>query len=306
MPAPTITPLPTPPSRSTDPTNFATEADAFVAALPEFVTDANAQAAYLDGVASAVDADAAAAAASATAAANSANVAASVADYQGAYNAGTTYQIGQSVSYNGDLYVANTVNTGVTPVSGANWYLIANGDVTLNGNQVLTNKTIAFASNTLTDVMSLNTAQTVTATKTFNGTSSAIAAVLANAAEPCTISATAATGTMNYDISTQSVLYYTSNASADWTPNFRFSSGTSLDTAMTTGQAITVVFLVTQGATAYKSTAVQVDGNAVTPKWQGGTAPSGGNASSIDIYTYTIVKTGSAAFTVFASQTQFK
>lgn len=76
MPAPTISPLPTPPSRSTDPANFAIEADAFVAALPEFQTDANAQAAYLDGLATAVDADAVAAAASAAAALVSENAAA--------------------------------------------------------------------------------------------------------------------------------------------------------------------------------------------------------------------------------------
>jgi hypothetical protein len=75
---------------------------------------------------------------------------------------------------------------------------------------------------------------------------------------------------------------------------------------LATGQSVTVAFLVTQGTTAYYNSAVQVDGSAVTPKWQGGTAPSAGNASSVDAYTYTIVKTGSAAFTVFASQTQFK
>ena len=154
--------------------------------------------------------------------------------------------------------------------------------------------------------VSLSGTNTWTGTQSFTGSTSVLASVLTNTAEVATISATAATGTINYDVSTQSVLYYTSNASADWTPNFRMSSGTSLNTAMTTGQALTVAFLVTQGATAYKSTAVQVDGNAITPKWQGGTAPTSGNASSIDVYTYTIVKTGSAAFTVFASQTQFK
>lgn len=122
MPAPTITPLPTPPSRSTDPTNFAIEADAFVAALPEFATDANAQATYLDGLATAVDADAAIAAASASIATGAAN-------YQGEYNAGTTYQIGQSVSYSGRRFVAKTPNTGVTPVDGANWLVINDGDV---------------------------------------------------------------------------------------------------------------------------------------------------------------------------------
>ena len=149
-------------------------------------------------------------------------------------------------------------------------------------------------------------ASTFTATQTFNGASSTLAMVLADAAETTTISATAATGTINYDVTTQSVLYYTSNASANWTVNFRGSSGTSLNTLMSTGQAITVAFLVTQGATAYYNNAVTIDGNSVTPKYQGGTAWAAGNASSIDIYTYTIVKTGSAAFTVFASQTQFK
>jgi len=158
---------------------------------------------------------------------------------------------------------------------------------------------------TPTNLVTLNTAQTFTGTKTFSGTSSTLAEILSNAAEVATISATAATGTINYDVTTQSVQYYTSNASANWTVNFRASSGTSLNTAMTTGQSVTVAFLVTQGSTAYYNNVVQVDGTTVTPKYQGGTAPAAGNASSVDVYMYTIVKTGSAAFTVFASQTKF-
>ena len=153
--------------------------------------------------------------------------------------------------------------------------------------------------------VSLSANNTWTGTQTFNGTSAILATVLVNAAETMTISATAATGTINYDVTTQSVLYYTTNASANWTVNFRASSGTSLNTAMTPGQSLTVAFLVTQGSTAYYNSAVQVDGSSVTPKWQGGTAPTSGNASSVDVYTYTIVKTGSAAFTIFASQTKF-
>ena len=151
----------------------------------------------------------------------------------------------------------------------------------------------------------LSGVQTFTGTKTFAGTTSTLAGVLTNAAEVATVSATAATGTIAYDITTQSVLYYTSNASANWTVNFRASSGTSLNTAMATGQSVTAAFLVTQGATAYYNSAVQVDGSAVTPKWQGGTAPAAGNASSIDSYTFTIIKTASATFTVLASQVKF-
>jgi hypothetical protein len=152
-----------------------------------------------------------------------------------------------------------------------------------------------------------NSAQTFTATQTFSGTSSATAIVLNDAAEVATVSATAATGTINYDITTQSVLYYTSNASANWTVNFRASSGTSLNTLMSTGQSMTVAFLVTQGSTAYYNSAVQVDGttSGVTTRWFGG-APTAGNASGIDSYRYLIIKTGSATFTVLASITQFK
>lgn len=156
-----------------------------------------------------------------------------------------------------------------------------------------------------TDYVAPGTLTTFTANQVFTGSSSAIALTLNDAAEVVTISATAATGTINYDITTQSVLYYTSNASANWTVNFRGSSGTSLNTLMATGQSMTVTFLVTQGSTAYYNSAVQVDGSSVTPKYQGGTAWTAGNASSIDAYTYTIVKTGNAAFTVFAAQTRF-
>jgi hypothetical protein len=153
----------------------------------------------------------------------------------------------------------------------------------------------------------VNVANTFTGTQTFSGTSSATAIVLNDAAEVATVSATAATGTIAYDITTQSVLYYTSNASANWTVNFRGSSGTSLNTLMSTGQSMTVAFLVTQGSTAYYNNVVQVDGttSGVTTRWLGG-APTAGNASGIDSIRYLIIKTGSATFTILASVTQFK
>ena len=157
-----------------------------------------------------------------------------------------------------------------------------------------------------TDIPSYTAANTFTATQTFTGSTTALGAVFQDAAEVTTISATAATGTINYDVTTQSVLYYTTSASANWTVNVRGNGTTSLNTLMSTGQALTVVFLVTQGATAYYNNAFTIDGNSVTPKYQGGTAWTSGNASGIDAYSYTIVKTGSAAFTVFAAQTQFK
>ena len=123
--------------------------------------------------------------------------------------------------------------------------------------------------------------------------------------EITTVSATAATGTINFDANTQGTLYYTTNASANWTLNVRGDSGTTLNSVMATGDSLTIVFLNTNGATPYYASALNIDGNVVTPKYQGGTAWSAGNASAIDAYSYAIFKTGSAAFTVFASQTKF-
>jgi hypothetical protein len=168
------------------------------------------------------------------------------------------------------------------------------------------NGTAISAATAGTDYVAPATATSFTATQTFTGSTTAIGAVFQDAAEVTTVSATAATGTINYDVTTQSVLYYTSNASANWTVNVRGNGTTSLDTLMSTGQAMTVVFLVTQGSTAYYNNAFTIDGTSVTPKYQGGTAPTSGNASGIDAYSYTIIKTGSAAFTVLAAQTQFK
>ena len=100
-------------------------------------------------------------------------------------------------------------------------------------------------------------------------------------------------------------MVYTTSASANHTLNFRYSSTVSLNTALATGDTITLVWLNTNGGTAYYPNVINIDGTAVTPKWQGGTAVSAGNASSIDAYVFTIIKTASATYTVLASQTKF-
>jgi len=235
---------------------------------------------------------------------------------------GVTVAVGEKcfVYYNGTDYVKVATSTAGTVTSAS--VVSANGfagtvatatttpaiTVSTSITGVLKgNGTAISAATAGTDYVAPGTATTFTATQTFSGTSSATAMVLNDAAEVATVSATAATGTINYDITTQSVLYYTSNASANWTVNFRASSGTSLNTLMSTGQSMTVAFLVTQGATAYYNSVVQVDGTAtgVTTRWFGG-APTAGNASGIDSYRFLILKTGSATFTVLASNTQFK
>jgi hypothetical protein len=147
-------------------------------------------------------------------------------------------------------------------------------------------------------------ANTFTAKQTFSNSTGG-SAKFPNILEAITVSATAATGTIALDVITQSILYYTTNASGNFTLNFKGDGTTSLNTLMATGESISATFLVTNGSTAYYNSAVTVDGNSVTPKWQGGTAPTSGNASSVDVYNYVVIKTGSAAFTVLASQTKF-
>lgn len=210
-----------------------------------------------------------------------------------------TLGVASATSINKVAITAPASNATLTIADGKT--LTASNSLTLAGTD---STTMTFPSANAT-LAGLGITQTFTALQTFSGSTSVAAALLTNAKEIATVSATAATGTINYDVTTQSVLYYTTNASANWTVNFRGSSGTSLNTLMATGECITAAFLVTQGSTAYYNSAVQVDGSSVTPKWQGGTAPTSGNASGVDVYTYTIVKTGSAAFTVFAAQVQF-
>jgi len=195
----------------------------------------------------------------------------------------------------------NSFNGAVT-VSGAT---VLSSTLAVTGNQTNSGTLTVTGGTTFTGASVMSSDLSVAGKATLTGSSSKAALVIPNALEDITVSATAATGTINYDVTTQSVLYYTSNASANWTVNFRGSSGTSLNTLMATGESITATFLVTQGSTAYYNNTVQIDGSSVTPKYQGGTAWTAGNASSIDAYTYTIVKTGSATFTVFASQTKF-
>lgn len=121
--------------------------------------------------------------------------------------------------------------------------------------------------------------------------------------ETANIVAAAATGTINIDIETSTVWYYTSNASANHTLNFRYNSSTTLSSKLSVGEAITVVWMNTNGGTAYFPNTIQIDGSAVSPKVPA--AISGGNTNSVDIYTFTIMKTA-ATPTYFVAETQTK
>jgi hypothetical protein len=230
--------------------------------------------------------------------------------------------------------VKNTTGTGIAVPAGKTMFVFNNGTNVVDATTYLSSLTLGtdlavadggtgastFSSGALlkgagtspittatagTDYVAPATATSFTATQTFNGTTATAAIKTNNIDELASITASAPASTQTFYVNTGAVQYYTNNAANNWTVNFAFSSGTSLNTAMATGDSISVTMLTTQSSTAYYNSAVQIDGNSVTPKWQGGTAPTSGNASSIDSYTYVIIKTGSAAFTVLATQTKF-
>jgi hypothetical protein len=124
--------------------------------------------------------------------------------------------------------------------------------------------------------------------------------------ETATISATAAASTINYDLLTnKNILYYTSNSTGNWDLNIRGNNTTTLNSLMSIGQVLTLVFMVTNGSTAYYQTGLTIDGLSFTPKWLGQTAPTAGSPNSIDIYELTIIKTASNTYTVLESSSRF-
>lgn len=157
---------------------------------------------------------------------------------------------------------------------------------------------------TLTGGFSSAAASTVTAKLTLPGSSTAIALKLTNALEKFPSSATAATGTINFDVLTQACLRYSTNAAANWTINFRGDGSNTLDSLMAVDESVTVAFAVKQGGTAFYNNVVKIDGNTVTPVWQG-VAPTAGLINGYDIYSYVIQKAAAATFFVLASLVSF-
>lgn len=240
----------------------------------------------------------------------------------------------QALVYNGTNWVNATESGDITAVTSGTGISVTNSTgpipsvavdtavvATTNNTLTLTNKTIALGSNTVSGTIAqFNTALTDGDFATIGGTETLTNKTLTSPTlnnaisnqpifvgpeERTNIVASAATGTINIDTITAGTWYYTSNATGNHTLNLRGSATTSMNTLLTTGDSQTIVWLNTNGATPYYVSAVQVDSVAQTVKWQNGTAPSAGNASSIDAYVFTVIKTAASTYTVFGTQTKF-
>lgn len=170
----------------------------------------------------------------------------------------------------------------------------SSGVVTIEGvNVVTTSSTDTLTNKTLTSP-SINGAHT-NLTKEL---------VVQGLEERVNVVASAATGTINLDVATSSIWYYTGLATANHTINIRYDSSTTLASKLAVGDSITVVWMNTNGASAYYPNTIQIDGSTVTPKSP--STISSGNASAIDVYSFTIVKTAATpTYTVLETQTKF-
>jgi hypothetical protein len=125
--------------------------------------------------------------------------------------------------------------------------------------------------------------------------------------EGATISTTFVTS-FTYDVLTQAVYFQNVNLGSNFTVNLRGDASNALNSVLATGESATVALITKQGNTTFYNTSVLVDGVStnVTVVWQGGSAPTTGNASSNDVYTYTALKTAASTYTILAAQVQFK
>lgn len=234
---------------------------------------------------------------------------------------------GDSLTVGGNFYVTGTSGFSGT-IAGANQTL--SGTLGVTGAATFTGTLAAVNNATVGGTLGVTGASTFTGTlaaignatvggtlgvtgaSTFTGTLSAVGnasiggrATMKAILETTTVTGSAPATTSNYDVITQVVQFYTTNAARNFAFNIRGDGSNSLNSIISTGQSVSLALLVTNGSTAYYPNTFQIDGAGVTPKWQGGTAPTAGNASSVDAYVFTAVKTADATFTLLASQTKF-
>jgi len=225
----------------------------------------------------------------------------------------------------GSITNAKLVNSSIT-IDGQTIALGASGsitgaDLTWSGTQTFVDNKLLFVDNIdtskklalqISNIATLTTrtltapdADGVIATREYIATAPLSIGNLVTAGEKTTVSAIASASTIQYDILTQSILYYTTNATGNWTLNIRGNGSTTLDSVMAIGETRTITFLSAQGSTAYYQTGLTIDGSAVTPRWQNGVTPTSGNTTGLDIYVLSIIKTAANTFTVLESLTKF-
>ena len=224
---------------------------------------------------------------------------------------GNTFATGDSVTattlnnaVNNATFAADAVDNATTQLSGGA-VIVKDGGITPSKLSTGGPSWTSGGALTATSIQSTPIGATTPSSGAFTALSATGTTSVYEMVEKAAISASGLSGTVNFNALDGAVVYVTANATGNWTLNLRGDGSTALNSMLATGDTFTFVVMATQGATAYYQSGMQIDGTSVTPKWSGGTAPAAGNASSIDVYTFVVVKTASATFTVLASQTKF-
>lgn len=146
--------------------------------------------------------------------------------------------------------------------------------------------------------------QLINSLATLSGSQTLTNKTIKSAKEPVTIGGAAPSSTTNFDVVTQSIVVY-NTATNNFTLNVRGDASTTLNSLLTVGESTTISLFVPNGATAYYPTAYQIDGVAVTPKYQGAAVFNQGNPNCTDLYVLFIVKLANNSWSAYVSQTKF-
>ena len=259
--------------------------------------------------------------------------------WRGAYSGATTYEIDDVVQYddgiNNSAYICVADSTGNVPstsgsVNTTYWNLVVQGGNAVSGgtnnNEIQYRAGVGFGASTILVYDPVNSrigigttnptsTLTVVGLSSFSGLAPAGITTFAGglnidgeynllrANDRVLVVAGAANGTSNIDVKTSNTVLFTSNSTGTWTHNIRGDGSTSLDSLLSTGQAITVTVISAQNNSSYYTANITIDGTAQTEYWLNGSAPSTGKSSGYDIYTFTIIKTGSATFLTLSTKT---
>lgn len=124
--------------------------------------------------------------------------------------------------------------------------------------------------------------------------------------EKVVANSTGSTGTINFDLLTSAIINKTSNATANWTLNFRGNSTTTLNSVLSVDQSITCTYINKNGITAYVPTSITIDGVTPSVVYSGNTGTVGtGTQNGYDQYTFNILKSAANTYVVFTSRTGF-
>lgn len=260
--------------------------------------------------------------------------------WRGTYNGSTPYVIDDLVQYDDGVtnsaYICVADSTGNVPsTSGTTdesyWNLVAKGasanaEGTADG-QIQYKSGVGFAASTLLVYDATNSRFGIgttnpTATLTVNGSSSVgdlyVSGIttlgvttstsyinFTEVHEKTQITAGTANGTSNLDVVNGTVFLFTTNSTSTWTHNIRGDGSTTLNSLLEIGQAITVTVISKQNNTSYYTANITIDGSAQTEYWYNATPSSGQSTTGYDVYTWNIIKTADATFTVLANQSLF-